>query len=149
MKFVKALSYAQKGLVSNRSKMVRLFGTACCILLLLSVSLLVNCTSKAEPPSLQISPSSVATGGTVSITGKGFIPRSNVIILADTVIVGRGAAAVVVAETQADINGQISEDIVIPPPMAPTIPPKYAPATYTVRATDNKVVATASFTVSK
>jgi hypothetical protein len=70
-----------------------------------------------------------------------------VVIFADANLVGRGAIAVVMAEAQADGNGAINEEIIIPPPAMPGAPPKYAPATYTVRITDDKVVAKGTFTV--
>ena len=116
-------------------------------LLILVVSW-TGCTWEPEALSVEATPSSVPIGGKVTVTGKGFTPGAQVTILANaTLMGGRGAVAVVMGKATADSDGAITQEIMIPPPPAPRIPPKFSPATYTIRATDDKVVAKGTFTV--
>lgn len=117
------------------------------LFLLLLVLVQAACGQEPAAPAIQVSPASVPIGGKVTVSGKGFAPGASITVLADTILVGRGAVAIVMARAQADGQGVINEEVVIPPPMAPGIPPKFAPATYNVRATDDKIVVMTSFTV--
>ncbi len=117
------------------------------LLLALLVPLQVACTQEPAAPTIQVSPASVPIGGKVTVSGKGFAPGASITVLADTILLGRGAVAILMAKAQADSQGAFDEEVAIPPPFAPGIPPKFAPATYNVRATDDKIVVTTSFTV--
>ena len=119
------------------------------ILLITAIGLAVfSCTPAVAEPKITCDPAQTSIGGQVTLKGSGFAPNEPVIIIANAALTGRGAVAVVMVQTQVDGNGAFSEAVPIPPPAGPGIPPKYAPAQYTVRAMGKSLVATATLVVN-
>jgi hypothetical protein len=117
-------------------------------LILVAINLIAfSCVKPPPQPLIRCEPAAVDTGKQVIVKGSGFAPREEVFLIADTVLPMRGAVAVVMSLAMADDKGEFDEVIVIPPPMAPGIPPKFAPGNYTVRAMGNRLVAVGNFTV--
>lgn len=120
-----------------------------CLALMVTTAGLLACAKPAASPVVRCEPSEVTLGGQITVSGSGFPPNENVILIADTVLFAPpGAAATVMIEARADAKGELSEVVIIPPPPGPGIPPKYSPgSTYTVRVIGSKLVGVSSFTV--
>lgn len=119
------------------------------IIVFVAALISVSCTQPAQP-TLKTEPGAVPLGKEITVTGSGFTPQANIILIADTVLPLRGAVAAVMVQAKADSSGAFNEVIVIPLPPGPGIPPKYSPgSTYTVRAMDDRSVASATFTVAQ
>lgn len=118
------------------------------LILLVTIGMtLFSCTAPVAEPSIICEPGETSISGQVTLKGSGFAPNEPVIIIASASLTGRGAVAVVMVQTQVDTNGSFTEAVPIPPPPGPGIPPKYAPAQYTVRAIGKSLVAKATLIV--